>query len=130
MKLLTFLICGMTLYGCATEAPRIVKYRYVAYSWTGASIDDMISAWGKPNRGYRSASADDPGFARWRVFSRLGSREGSGAGYRYFCDTIAFFGRDGKIAEIDIRHSDSCERYYKDLDSMLRPGVAPPPGAT
>ena len=130
MKLLSLLVFGLMLYGCATEAPRIVKYRYVAYSWTDGSIDDMIEAWGNPNKAYKKASEDEPGFARWRVFSRLGSREGSGGGYRYFCDTIAVFGEDGKITEIEIRHSDSCGRYYKDLDSMLRPGVAPPPGAT
>ena len=130
MKLLALLACGMMVYGCATEGPRVVKYRYVAYSWTDGNIDDMIEAWGKPNRGFREASKDEPGFARWRVFSRIGGGAGSGGGYRYFCDTIAIFGGDGKIAEIDIRHSDSCGRYYKDLDSMLRPGVAPPPGAT
>ena len=130
MKLLTLLVCGIILYGCATEAPRMDKYQYAAYSWTGGSIDDMVETWGEPNKGYRRASVDEPGFARWRVFSKLGNPRESGGVTRYFCDTIASFGEDGKIEQIRVRHSDSCGRYYEDLDSMLRPGVAPMPGAT
>jgi len=33
-----------SILGCATEAPRIDQYSYVAYSWTGGNIGDMIEA--------------------------------------------------------------------------------------
>ena len=128
MKTLATLLLGAVLCGCATDAPRIVEYRYVAYSWTGGNISDMIEAWGTPRAGHDEATAATPGHARWRVFSRTGgggSGSGSG-GIRYFCDTIARFDMDGTIYEIEIRQSDNCDRYYRDLGSMLRPGVKPP----
>jgi len=116
----------LLLYGCETGGSRIVEYRYVAYSWTGGNIDEMIEAWGTPKAHYSRATATKPGSARWRVFSKVSGGDGSG-GYRYFCDTIATFDAEGMITNIDIRRSEACHRYYKDLGSMLRPGIKPPP---
>ena len=125
MNRLAILFLALLVYGCTTSGSRIVEYRYVAYSWTGGNIEEMIEAWGTPKAGYEVATAEQPGRARWRAFSRVGAREAPG--YRYFCDTVATFDTNGEITEIDIRRSDSCHRYYKDLDAMLRPGVKPPP---
>jgi len=127
MNRLAILFLALLVYGCTTSGSRIVKYRYVAYSWTDGNIEEMIEAWGTPNAGYEVATAEQPGRARWRAFSRGGSGEVGGSGVRYSCDTIAIFEVSGKITEIDILNSNSCHRYYKNLDSMLRPGVKPPP---
>lgn len=129
MKSIGLLVLAIMLFGCATDASRIDKYRYVAYSWVNGNIDEMIDAWGKPNRDYDKASENKPGLARWAVFSRAGNIE-DGPAVRYHCDMTATFGNDGTIIDIRIRHSNSCHRYYKDLDSMLRPGVKPPPEGT
>ena len=126
MKNLATLLLAAFLCGCATDAPRVVEYRYVAYSWTGGNISDMIEAWGTPRAGHDEATPTTPGYARWRVFSRTGGGGNGDGRIRYFCDTIARFGMDGTIWEIDIRQSEYCHRYYKDLSSMLRPGVKPP----
>ena len=129
MKNLALLMIAASILGCATEAPRIDQYSYVAYSWTGGNIGDMIEAWGTPKKGYEQATVDQPGYARWRVWSRFGRWE-TGGGIRHHCETVAVFGMDGTITEIEIRASVHCERYYKDLDSMLRPGVKPLPDTT
>jgi len=126
MKNLALTLIVVLVCGCATDAPRIVEYRYVAYSWTDGNISDMMEAWGAPQSGYKDATDSSPGFARWRAFSRVGGAQGDNS-IRYHCDTIARFGADGTISEIEIRASKHCQRYYKDLDSMLRPGVKPPP---
>jgi len=129
MKKITLPLIMVLVCGCATDASRIIEYRYVAYSWTDGNINDMIEAWGTPQGGYKEATDSYPGYARWRAFSRVGGAE-DGSGIRYHCDTIARFGADGTITKIEIRASDHCQRYYKDLDSMLRPGVITLPDAT
>ena len=129
MKIPTLLIIAVSILGCATDAPRIDQYRYVAYSWTDGNIGDMIEAWGTPQGDYKEATDSYPGHARWRAFSRLGGATGDNS-IRYHCDAIARFGANGTITEIEIRASKHCERYYKDFDSMLRPGVKPPPDGT
>ena len=129
MKKFTLPLIMVLICGCAADTSRIVKYRYVAYSWIDGNIGDMIEAWGAPQGGYKDATDSYPGHARWRAFSRLGGAEGDNS-IRYHCDTIARFGADGTIAEIEIRASDHCQRRYKDLDSMLRPGVQTLPGAS
>ena len=126
MKYLVLLLIAMLVSGCETNAPRIDEYRYSAYSWTDGNITDMIEAWGTPQSGYRDATDTTPGYARWRAFSRTGGQ--GGVGVKYHCDSIAHFGTDGMIIEIEIRRSDSCHRHYDDkLGMMLRPGVKPPP---
>ena len=129
MKKLTLLMIAASILGCATDASRIDEYRYVAYSWTDGNIGDMIEAWGTPQGDYKEATDSYPGFARWRAFSRVGGAQGDDA-VRYHCDTIARFGADGTISKIEIRAAKHCQRYYKDLDSMLRPGVKPLPDTT
>jgi hypothetical protein len=122
------LLIAVLLVGCGTSASRVDPYRYTAYSWTDGNIADMIDAWGAPKAGYREATDGTQGYARWRAFSRTGG-QGS-VGVKYHCDSIAHFDTDGRITEIEIRRSDSCHRYYDEkLDSMLRPGVKPPPTA-
>lgn len=128
LKNFALLMIVAMVCGCATDASRVVEYRYVAYSWTDGNIGDMIEAWGTPRAGYKNAADSDPGYARWRAFSRVGGAQGDDS-IRYHCDTIARFGADGTISKIEIRASKHCQRHYRDLGSMLRPGVKPPPDA-
>jgi len=122
---LAALLAALVLVACDTNPPRIDDYRYVAYSWTGGNIDDMVAAWGEPNRGNEAATDENPGLARWRYFSRAG--EGMGH-HRYFCDLIVRYEPTGTISEIVIVRSDHCGSYYGDrIRSLLRPGVKPPP---
>ncbi len=117
----------LSLAACDTNPPRIDDYRYVAYSWTGGNIDEMIAVWGEPNREHVQASADTLGKARWRSFSRYGAG-GTPDSYRYFCDMTAHFDADGKVSEIEITRSDHCGTFYGEgIRDMLRPGVKPPP---
>ena len=125
MYRLTALLIALLLAACDTNPPRIDDYRYVAYSWTGGNIDEMLAAWGEPNRGSGKAEDGHPGHARWRYFSRAG--EGM-SHHRYFCEMIAHYDSTGTLAEIEIIRSDHCGTLYGDrIRSLLRPGVKPPP---
>ena len=127
MNRLALLIAILILAACDTNPPRIDDYRYVAYSWTGGNIDEMIAVWGKPNREHEPATAGAPGKARWRSFSRVGTG-GTGESYRYFCEMIARFDEAGSISEIEIVRSQHCRTLYGEgIRDMLRPGVKPPP---
>ncbi len=88
---------------------RTDKYRYAANSWVDGSIDDMVKAWGTPNIGYLPAKNDEPGVAGWSVIGGTATHDDN-----YSCKTLAYFDANGVVTRIDVEHSTSCQRPYKD----------------
>ncbi len=108
--------------GGAGEAPS--RYVYAAKSWAGASIQEMVAAWGTPNAGYKPSERGDSGIAGWDVYAK------SGQDYRYRCTTFAYFDSDGFITRIVVRHSRFCDRRYDGQYGTMtrqepRPGHSP-----
>ena len=94
--------------GAGGEAKNL--YEYAANSWVGAQIEQMVAAWGTPNRGYYPASSEEEGVAGWSVWSQTGI--GANREYRYRCETLAYFDSDGIIIRIVVKHAHSCDRPY------------------
>ena len=116
------------LSGCSTwsgasgEAPNL--YEYAANSWIGAQIEQMVAAWGTPNRGYHPANGEEEGVAGWGIWSRTGI--GDNKEYRYRCETLAYFDSEGIIMRIVVTHAHSCDRPYKgQFERMTRLNIAP-----
>lgn len=106
------LLCAvLAIPGCSTSGGGVGnalnRYEYAAYSWTGASIQEMVAAWGTPNSGYKPPDSGKDGVAGWDV------RSSSGGDYRYRCTTLAYFDSDGLIIRIFVKHSRSCHRRYE-----------------
>ena len=69
-------LAALLLTACATPTEPDPNDPFVraAQSWQGSSVDDMIAAWGEPNRLNRDARADREGTAEWGLFPP-GTRE-------------------------------------------------------
>ena len=108
---LAMLCAVLTMPGCSISGGGVgnapIRYVYAAESWAGASIQEMVAAWGTPNSGYNPPDRGKDGIAGWNVFSR------SGQDYRYRCTTLAYFDSYGLITRIVVMHSHSCHRRYE-----------------
>ena len=108
--LVVVLLSGCSSWsGAGGEARNL--YEYAANSWIGAQIEQMVEAWGTPNRGYYPASSEEEGVAGWSVWSQTGI--GANREYRYRCETLAYFDSDGIIIRIVVKHAHSCDRRYQ-----------------
>lgn len=119
----TGLMFGCSILGDAgSESPN--GYEFAANSWSGAKIEEMVAAWGTPNKGYKPPDSGGEGIAGWGLWSQTGI--GHNKTYRYRCETLAYFNSDGTITRIVVKHSRSCGRLYKgQFEKMTRPEKAP-----
>ena len=114
IALFVFLIVLCT--SCANNLQQTDKYRYAANSWVGGSIISMVEAWGTPNIGYMPAKDGEPGVAGWSVLGGSSMQDNN-----FSCKTLAYFDTAGVVTSIDVEHSTSCQRPYRDkLDLMTR----------
>ena len=103
-------ISGCSTWGGASgQATNL--YKYAANSWIGAQIEQMVAAWGTPNRGYYPAKGEEQGVAGWGIWSQTGI--GDNKEYRYRCETLAYFDAEGIITRIVVKHALSCDRPYE-----------------
>jgi len=111
-------ISGCSIWGgTGGEEPNL--YEYAANSWVGTPIEQMVTAWGTPNRGYYPANGEEEGVAGWSVWSQTGI--GDNKEYRYRCETLAYFDSHGIIVRIVVKHARSCDRPYEgQLERMTR----------
>ena len=116
-------ISGCSIWGgTGGEEPNL--YEYAANSWVGTPIEQMVTAWGTPNRGYYPANGEEEGVAGWGIWSRTGI--GDNKEYRYRCETLAYFDSEGIIMRIVVTHAHSCDRPYKgQFERMTRLNIAP-----
>lgn len=86
----------LTLAACSTPPEPNMDDPFVraAHSWQGASIDDMIAAWGQPNRLNRNARADREGAAEWGLFP---------PGTRERCVVSASFDTNRTVTNVRVR---------------------------
>lgn len=114
MKTVLFAFLIVFCIGCSNYMQRTDKYRYAAHSWVGGLIGSMVEAWGTPNIGYMPAKDGEPGVAGWSVLGGS-SRQGN----NYSCKTLAYFDTAGVVTSIDVEHSTSCQRPYKDKLALM-----------
>ena len=107
------MLCAVVLIlGCSVWSGEWQsRYEFAAHSWLGASIEDMVAAWGTPNRGYKPPGVGEEGIAGWGRSSQTGI--GANKTYRYRCETLAYFDSNGIIKRIVVKHSRSCDRLYE-----------------
>jgi len=91
---------------CATDRDKPDRYRQAANSWRGASIVEMVAAWGPPNAGYYPAYGDREGIAGWKAeYTRAGRSH-------YECITFAYFAASQLITRIEVRRARHCDRRF------------------
>ena len=109
----------LTVLSCATTNDSSDRYTRAAMSWTGASIGEMVAAWGTPNAGYLPGDGEKDGIAGWdvRYESGIGDRKVT----HYHCAAYAYFDASNKIVRIDVRRSHNCHRRFENrFDLMTR----------
>jgi len=112
----------LVMTSCARPNTRKVDqnddYSRAAMSWLGGEIDEMVAAWGTPNRGFLAAAGKQRGVAGWEV------RSYSGSDIRYHCASFAYFNSNGTILKIVVKHSYSCHRRFKNgFETMTRDNI-------
>ena len=96
------------------------QYSNAANSWKGASVLEMIAAWGHPNRRFQAPESEQDGIAWWE-YRAMEPSYGRGPKTRYHCSTVVHFNPNLTITNIEIRYSRNCYRLYDGLfESMTR----------
>ena len=114
-----------TISGCTTSVDVAVteqdRYALAAKSWEGASLPEMIAAWGPPNRAEQPPKGETDGFVWWEYYSPQRRSDQHGITYRYYCSAVAHFNSTLTITSIEIKHSRNCYRLYEgQFESMTR----------
>ena len=116
----------LVLTSCAQPGTEKVRryddYSRAAMSWLGADIDEMVAIWGPPNKGFLPAYGKKRGVAGWEARSSSGF--GERKEIRYHCTSLAYFSSKGAILRIEVKHSRSCHRRFKNgFESMTRDNI-------
>ena len=104
--------------------PDHAKDRYVpaAKSWAGASIGEMIAAWGHPTRRFQLPNGEKEGIAWWESLYEGGDYGARGKTIYVHCSTIAHLSTNLTITNIEVRHSRNCFRQYESLFEQMTRG--------
>ena len=127
---LRIVIVIFAMSGCTTSGGVAVseqdRYALAAKSWEGASLPEMLAAWGPPNRAERPPKGETDGMAWWEYSSPKSGSDQHGKTYRYYCSTVAHFNSNLTITSIEVKSSRDCQRLYEgQFESMMRHRVKP-----
>ena len=105
--------CAGTMHDSDDDEDR---FRSVAVSWVGASLDNMIAVWGEPSQRVMEAEPGRNGLVLWRNTWSAGTPTLAIDGYR--CIVEARYAPDRTILRIDtISHN--CDTQSSDLLDRL-----------
>jgi hypothetical protein len=110
----SLVIALISVLGCTTTGKVANdaqnRYFHAAHSWVGASIGEMIGAWGDPTRHWRLPKDKKNGVAWWESHYKEGV--GVKGRTKFHCSTIAYFNSDLTITKIVVKRSRECNLLY------------------
>jgi len=118
-----WIIAALPLVGCAASGHDSVSdadaFRAAAISWVGAPLDEMVKAWGQPNRQIIDAEPGRTGMVRWRAAEEQGGIQTGKI--KNLCSVEARFDLNRTILRIDTISHDCDDRFADAIEALTRP---------